>query len=143
LTALCCYGQTAQPPATSEELKYLRFLLMQMGSAGHHPNAKAAFENNLIRQFGLNNQEAAVIRAAGQELQVVLQQLRPAVRAIVPDSTGRLSAWDKATLAALTAQREQKVEALANRILSQVRPQTASRLRLPGRILAQRGDPAR
>lgn len=141
LSAFSCYGQTVQPAATPDELKYLRFLLMQIGSIDNHPTSRTAFEGNLVRQFGLNNQEAALIRAAGQELQALLLQLRPAVRAIVPDSTG-LSPAAKATLEALTAQREQKVELLANRILNQVRPQTAAKLRGPGRILANRGTPA-
>ncbi len=139
LSAFCCHAQTVQPAATPSELKYLRFLLMQMGSIDQHPGARTAYERNLVRQFGLNNQEAAVIRAAGQELQGLLQQLRPAARSVVPDATGNLSIADKATLAALTAQREQRVELLANRILNQVRPQTAALLRLPGRILANPG----
>lgn len=140
--AFSCFGQTAQSPATADELKYFRFLLMQFGGIDHHPSAKAAFERNVTLQLGLNNQEVAVLRAAGQELQVLLLQSRPTVRSIRPDPTGRLSPADRATLAALNVQRDQKIELLANRILNQVRPQTAVQLRLPGRILANRGNPA-
>jgi len=140
-SAISGFGQavTVQPPATADELRYLSFLLMQMGSVDNHPNAKLTFEGSLARQFELNQQELAVVRAAGQELQVLLQQLRPTVRSIRADgATGRLSMADRTTLGSLNAQKEQKIQLLANRILNQVRPETAARLRLPGRILAER-----
>jgi hypothetical protein len=36
----------------------------------------AAYENSLVRQFGLNAQESAVIQSAGQRLNALLAQLR-------------------------------------------------------------------
>lgn len=137
LGAAC--GQAVQAPATVDELEYFNFLLRQLGSIHHHPNSKAAFEYNLVRQFGLSVPELAVLRAAGQEMEALLRQHKPIIQSIRPDHTGRLSAADNLTLASLSAQREQKVAALGNRILNQVRPQTAAQLRLPGKVLGNRG----
>ena len=55
----------------------------------------------------------------------------------MPGRSG-LTPADAAALSALDAQREQKIESLANRILNSVRPATAARLRAPGRVLASK-----
>ena len=115
------YGQAVQGPATVDELEYFNFLLRQLGSIHHHPNSKAAFEYNLVRQFGLSVPELAVLRAAGQEMEALLRQHKPIIQSIRPDASGRVSVADNLTLATLSAQHEQKVAALANRILNQVR----------------------
>jgi len=133
------YGQAVQAPATVDELEYFNFLLRQLGSIHHHPNSKAAFEYNLVRQFGLSVPELAVLRAAGQEMEALSRQHKPTIQSIRPDASGRVSVADNLTLATLSAQREQKVAALANRILNQVRSQTAAQLRVPGKVLGNRG----
>ncbi|MBL8232859.1 MAG: hypothetical protein JNL98_30450 [Bryobacterales bacterium] len=102
-----CAGQGSQAPASPDEMKYLRFVLMQLGAIDGHPNSRQACEYNLVRQFALSDAEVAALRAAGQELQVLLVQLRQSVRAI-PQGRAALSAADKATLRALTAQRIKK-----------------------------------
>lgn len=135
-----CAGQGSQAPASPDEMKYLRFVLMQLAAIDGHPNSRQAFEYNLVRQFALSDAEVGALRAAGQEPQVLLVQLRQSVRAI-PQGRAGLSQADKAALRALTAQRDQEVEALGNRLLNQVRPQTAAKLRQPGKVLANRGKP--
>ncbi len=137
LAAGACFAQATLPPATVDEMQYLRFLLMNIASLDHSPEAIQRFEDGIGKQFGLDKQEAAVIRAAGDELNVLLKQLRLASRAIVPGRSG-LTPADSAALATLAVQREQKIEFLANRILNSVRPVTAARLRAPGRVLASK-----
>jgi hypothetical protein len=78
-------------------------LVVRPVCADPHPAARTAFKNHLVKQFGLKTQESAVIGAAGQELQALLLQLRPVVRSIVPDASGRLSMAGKATFSALAA----------------------------------------
>lgn len=136
LLATSLFGQGAQRPATSDELDYLRFLLLNMGSIDRDPNATKS-EYLLAKQFGLNDQETVAIRAAGLELKTLLIQQRQTARALVPGRTG-FSASDAATFRALSTQREQRIEVLANRILNQVRPQVAERLRKPGREIAEK-----
>ena len=135
LAGLACYGQGSQSPVTADELEHLRFVLMSVGSIDHHAIAVNSYEDMLAKRFGLNSQESAVIHAAGQELNALLKQLHQSAFTIMPGRSG-LSQADKATFAALAAQREDKLVQLANRILSQVRPETAARLRASGRVVA-------
>lgn len=116
-------------PVTPDELRYFRFLLMQLGSIDSHPNPGEA--------LWLQCAGKRPAPRGGPGTQRFLRQLRQSSRSVVPSAVG-LSASDKAFFAGLVAQREQKILALTNRILTQVRPQTAARLRAPGKILAQK-----
>lgn len=126
---------TAQPPVTGVELKFLRYLLLNVGSLDHSPDAIAAYEDSLVMQFGINAQESAVIHSAGQSLNTLLAQLRQSTQSLMAGKTV-LEPADITTLASLNAQREQAIATLANQILNSVSAATASRLRSPGRILA-------
>jgi len=65
--SISCFAQaTIQPPATADHLRFLSFLLERMGSIDHDARGKVHYEDSLVRQFGLNPQEVAVLRAAGQ-----------------------------------------------------------------------------
>jgi hypothetical protein len=137
LAAGACFAQPPQAPASVDEMQYLRFLLMNIASLDHSPDAIQRFEDGIGKQFGLNKEEAAVIRAAGNELNALLKQLRQSSRAIVPGKSG-LTPADSVALSRLAEQREQMIQSLANRILNSVRPVTAARLRAPGPILASK-----
>ena len=125
----------SQAPVTKDELQYFRFMLMNLASQDHSPAAVAAFESSLVPQHGLNAQEAAQIHTAGQTLAALLQQIRQSSNAITAGKKP-LSDAAVASLQALTNQREQLIETLANQILNLVRPETAARLRTPGHIVA-------
>jgi hypothetical protein len=125
----------AQPPATPEEIQYLRFLLLNVASLDHSPEAIKSYEDSLVRHFGLNNNESAAIHTAGQTLKPVLAQHRQSSRTIVAGKSV-LSPVDSEALANLDAQREQTIVNLANQILNSVSPAVADRLRVPGHILA-------
>ncbi len=134
-----CFGQTVtQPLATADEIKYLRFLLLSVGSLDHSPDATKSYENSLLLQFGLSTQEAAVIHSAGQILNTILAQLRQSTQTLVAGKTV-LAPADITTLANLNAQREQQIVTLANQILNSVSSTTATRLRSAGHILAAKG----
>ena len=130
-----CFAQTSQPPATPDEVRYLRFMLLNVASLDHSPDAIKAYEDSLVKLHGLNAQESAAIHSAGRSLNGLLAQLRQSTRAIVANKT-LLSDADKAALDNLDAQREQAIVNLANQVLNSVRAQTATRLRAPGHILA-------
>ena len=143
LISSVCLGQTAPvsapPPstairATASQMKYLRFLLLNVGSVDHSPDAVKSFEGSLVLQFGLNVQESAVIHSAGQNLNTVLAQLRQSSQTVVAGKTV-LTAAEIGTLENLNAQREQAIASLANQILNSVSPLTAARLMSPGNIL--------
>ena len=135
LLSAVCFAQTSQPPATADELVYLRFVLLNVASIDHDPSAIKAYEDSLVKLHGLNTQESALIHAAGQTLHPLLAQLRQSTRAIVANKTS-LSEADKVALANLDAQREQAIIDRANQVLNSVRGETAARLRAPGHILA-------
>jgi|SRR5271157_1207241 len=134
LLAGACFAQS-QAPVTTDELQYLRFMLMNLASQDHSATAVAAFESSLVPQHGLNAQEAAQIHSAGQTLAALLQQIRRSANDITAGKK-TLSDADVAALQALSNQREQLIETLANQILNSVRPETATRLRTPGHIVA-------
>ena len=118
------FAQGPQALATADELKYLRFLLLNVASLDHHPTAVQSFEGQLVKQFGLNIQESAAIHAAGQTLKPLLAQHRQSSSAILAGKT-RLTPTDLAALARLDTQREQTITNLANQVLSSVRGETA------------------
>jgi hypothetical protein len=125
----------AQPPATPAEIQYLRFVLLNVASLDHSPDAIKSYEDSLVKQFGLDSKDSAAIHAAGQTLRPLLAQLRQAARSIVAGKSVHSPA-DSTALANLDAQREQKIMELANQILNSVSPAVADRLRVPGHILA-------
>jgi hypothetical protein len=130
-----CYAQSSQPPATADELQFFRFMLMNVGSIDHHPNAVAAYEASLVKQFGLNPQESGFIHGQGQRLNALLKRLRREWQAIVSGKK-HLSGADADALTALINQREELIATLTNEILNGVRAQTAGRLRAPGQVIA-------
>jgi hypothetical protein len=124
-----------QPPATPAEVQYLRFLLLNVASLDHSPDAIKSYEDSLVRQFGLASKGSAAIHAAGQTLKPLLAQLRNSSRAIVAGRSVLLPV-DSEALANLNAQREERIVNLANQILNSVSPAVADRLRVPGHIVA-------
>jgi hypothetical protein len=134
--SLSCYAQTAQPPATAAELQYFQFVLMNLASLDHGPDAVTAFETSLVPAFGLNSQEAATIHAAGQALKTVLAQIRRTSASVMASGAAALTPEGSNTLATLAAQRQSAIATLANQILNSVRPQTAERMRTAGDIVA-------
>lgn len=136
LTFCCgCYAQGSKAPVTSAELQYFRFVLMNVGSIDHSPDAIQSFEALVAKQIGLNSQESAVIHSAGQTLNALLKTLRSSSQSITAGKT-TLTPTDGAALAALTAQREQMIVSLTNQILNSVRSSVANTLRAQGNILA-------
>jgi hypothetical protein len=140
-----CFAQAPPPPvaapqqvASFEQMKYLRFILLNVASLDHSPDAIQAFEDHLVLLHGLNAQESLAIQSAGQALKPLLAQLRQAGLAAVAGKQV-LSPAGIATLQALNAQREQKIVDLAAQLLSSVRPETAARLKMPGKIMASQG----
>jgi hypothetical protein len=127
-------GQTSQP-ATRDELKFLRFMLLNVASIDHSPDAVKTYETSLVMQFGLSVQESAAIHAAGQTLNPLLTQLRQSTQTLLAGKAS-LSTADAARLANLNMQREETIATLANQILTSVSPLTATRLRAPGHIMA-------
>jgi deferrochelatase/peroxidase EfeB len=67
-------------------------------------------------------------------MKTTLAQLRQSTQALAAGKT-TLAPGDLTALASINAQREQAVATLANQILNNVRPITATRLRSPGHIL--------
>ena len=134
ITAVC----RGQAPSNPDELQHLRFILLNVASLDHSPEAVQAFENQLVKQFGLSRQESAAIHAAGQSLKPQLARNRQLARATVGGKNG-LSQADVTALHNLDAQREQTISNLTTQILNSVRPATAARLRAAGNILAGKG----
>jgi hypothetical protein len=130
-----CYSQAPQALATPDELRYFRFMLMNLASLDHHQDAVKRFEESLVKQFGLNKQESATIHAVAQRLNVLLMQLRQSSQSMLRGKSD-LSGADAAALSALSTQRDQFIDSLSNEILNSVRPETAARLRAPGHHLA-------
>ena len=132
LLSATCPGQA---PAVPDEQQYLRFILLNVASLDHDPKAIEAFENQLVKQFGLGARESASIHAAGQALKPLLDQNRRAGRSIAAGK-GVLSPSDLAALGDLRAQQEQRIGALASQVLSEMSPIAAARLTAAGRNLA-------
>jgi hypothetical protein len=131
------WAQNLQPPATIDETKYLRFVLLNVASLDNSSSAIKSYEDHLVKLHGLNAEESAVIHAAGQVLKPLLAQLRESAHAISA-ANQTLAPPAIAALNEVEARREQKVAELANQILNAVRPETADRLRTPGRLVAAR-----
>jgi hypothetical protein len=132
LVASVCPGQT---PTIPNEQQYLRFILLNIASLDHHPDAIRSFENQLVKQFGLSAQDSAQIHAAGVALRPLLDQNRRSGQASAAGKN-TLSQADLAALQNLDTQREQKIAGLADQVLSSVSPTIAARLRSAGNKVA-------
>ncbi len=129
------YAQSSRPPVASDEMKYLRFVLLNVSSLDNSPAAIKSYEDHLVKLHGLNAEESAVIHTAGQVLKPLLAQLRESARTISAANQA-LPATAIAALDEIEARREQQISDLANQILSAVRPETAARLKVPGQLVA-------
>jgi hypothetical protein len=118
--SLASGGPARAAPATPAELQYFRYLLMTIGSPDYSSDAIDKIEGSLVYHFGVDAREAAVIHAAGQSLRKILTGIRQA--------SGMANAVDRG------AQRERAIADLTNQILDSLRPETAARMRMPGRI---------
>ena len=134
LLIACCVGawaQGGQAPATTQELSYFRFMLLNLGHAGSSSVRQQA-EAHLAVQFGLNQEEIGIIDGAAQQMASLIQQANRTLAATNSSASGP----DPATVSTLTVQREQMIVTLAAQILNSVRPETAVQLRSPGHIVA-------
>jgi hypothetical protein len=145
LAALVAFGSASGQPAvssaTADELGYFRFLFMNVASFDNAsdtlktPEHTKSFEQHLTIALGINAQESAVIHAAAAAYGATLQRTA-AVRNRITDGKTYLSPSDNAAIASLNAQVESELASQANWLLSSVRPETATRLRVPGHIVA-------
>jgi hypothetical protein len=111
-------------------------VLLNVGSVDHSPDAVKTFEDAVVKQFRLNAQETAALRAAGQSLNGLLTRHRQITRPIAERKGGPTQA-DRALLVNLGVEREQLIANLANQLLNTVGPAAAGRLRAPGRAMAK------
>lgn len=138
LILLFCFGlraQSPQPPATPDEVKYFRFMLMNLASLNYSPDAIAPYKNYLRIQHGLNDQDMSAIDGATSALHTLLQQIGQS-SALIQTGKTALSPADIAALESLFAKREALIASLANQLLNAVRPQVAASLRTAGHIVA-------
>jgi len=110
---------------------------MKLGSINYSADFIRAAEQSMVQQYGLNQQELQVFRAAAMNVRTVLLQNHQAALALL-NGRNRLSPSDLTSLVTLANQRDQVIAAQANLILSSVRPDTAQRLRLVADNIANR-----
>lgn len=111
--------QTAQPPATASEINFIKHMLISIASPIHDPKVNKLNEEDMVRLYGLNSQETAILQSAGQSYATAIKTFQ-AQR--VPGN--------QAATAAASATVDQTASALANQILNAVRPQTATIIRV-------------
>ncbi len=93
-------------------------------------------EDAVISLYGLNTQEAASVHSAGQSFAAALVSFQNQETNLLAGKTA-MTDDDRAAVASLSAQLDQVVAAMANQVLSSVRPQTAILLRRQGDVIAQ------
>ena len=128
-------AQQTQSFPTPSELQYFRFILINLASPEHSAETNRLFENGLVKQLGLNDQEKALIHSASQGLTSTMVSLRKSAAEVSAGKT-TLSPADSSKLATLNGQLDQAVLQLGTQILNGVRPLTADRLRFQGRHAA-------
>lgn len=109
---------------------------MKLGSIDYPPDSIKVAEGAMVQQFGLNQQELTVFRAAAQSLRTVLQANRQVIQSITR-ANSPISQTDAADLAEVTSKRDNAITVLSNQILSTIRPETAQRLRATGDTVAR------
>jgi hypothetical protein len=133
--SLVCSAQNAQPPATTEELKFFHYMLMNVSSVGRTAEGVKHQMDLLSKQFGLTAQEMNVISQASDSLNARLMQIKHSADAIVLNKK-QLSDSENGALTSLADDREANIAVLTNQILSSVSTQTALRLRAPAHLVS-------
>jgi hypothetical protein len=129
-------AQAAQPPATPQEVEYLRFILLNVASLDHDPKAISSYEDSLVKLHGFSKQDSAALHAAGQTLHALLLQQRQANQALVGTNKS-LPASAIAALQKSDKDRERTIVDVANNVLNSVSPEVASRLRAAAHNLSK------
>jgi hypothetical protein len=97
----------------------MQHMLMSIASPDHDPKISALNEQNLVRLYGFNSQEAASFHSAGQAYAAVIQNYQ-----------AQIEASNQATILSASVQVDSAVTALANQLLTAVRPQKAEMIQV-------------
>lgn len=134
----CCVlsaQQSTQPlPPTQYQIKFIRHLLVSIGNSDRDPNISKMNIDGIVLLYGLNEQEAAAIEMAGRSFTSALTSFQRSRTAVVSGKE-TLTEADNASIMALSSKLDETVRSLASQILTSVRPERATLLRLQGDLL--------
>jgi hypothetical protein len=133
--AFCATSLFAQnaPPLTPGDLRFFRFVLDDLASHDHTDATRKARSAVLQRQFGLDDQEWAVVAQEVGTYTVSLRQLEDASKRQLGNRS-HFNLDDARALEALERQKDELVRNSAAQILSKMRPISVARLQAPGKI---------
>jgi len=115
---------------TQDDIEYFRHILLSVTNLSENPNDLARKEQAYVGQFGFSQAEAKIFHAVAEEFRAGLLQLKNAATPIVAGKDWKISDADRARMNELAVQRDQLVVRLATRLLNDVGPAAAQRMRL-------------
>lgn len=130
LTAGSLLAQAPGVP-TRSELDHFRQMFMNIANLDDSAADLQRREQTIIAQFRLNDAQAKALHAVGQEVRGMLVQIRTAALSAWAARGGNLSDADRARLNQMAADRDQAVLTLAKRLLTEIGPEAAERMRAP------------
>ncbi len=119
----------------THEMRFMRSLLLGLACLSCDQEASASRIGQLQTEYGLNASELAAVGSAVDNLRNALQAVRDQQRAAEASSPGFLPAT---TLATLQGEQARALQAAVDAIFSQLRPETAARMKRPGDIISDR-----
>jgi len=123
-------GQAPGTPVRSE-IDYFRHVFMAIGNLEDPASDLQRREKAMVRQFGLNPVQAQALHAVAGEFRTGLAGIRTAATSVLVASRGTLTDADRGRLNELAADRGRLVERLAARLMKDLGPEAAERLRAP------------
>ena len=127
---------TPKSLTTSNDVQYFRYLLNTLGNPEHDPELVKMQEEGFIALFGLNEQEAALLRSAALVYKTAMTSFKAKSLAITSEKAS-LSSRDRSSLKALAAEMDRTTAVTTEQMLNSVRPEVASRLRAAGDAVAR------
>lgn len=121
-------AQTGAVTLSQSEHAYFRQLFLSLAVSASSTTTNYA-EQRLIKDFQFSSGDTSLFRGAVQQFSSTLAQLRAQEMSTPATNT--------TALAALAARLDQAVDTAAIYVLGAVQPDTASRLRVPARIVGQ------
>ncbi len=132
LLSSSCFAQTTAPSLKDVDLPYFRYLFMGIANPNDDPAIARQRESALVVQFGLDAEQAQALHQAAVDYRRAIQQLQQESFRKVREAGGEASPALIVSLEKLVAQRDAITQQLAVRLIAQLGPDVAIRLR-PGK----------
>lgn len=121
-------AQSGSATMTPADLEFFRHVFMSVTNLHEKPAILEQQEAAYVRQFGLNQAEAALFHATAQQFRASLLKLKASADPIVTGKNWNITEADRARMNQLAADRDRNIGAAFERLMKGLGPAAVERI---------------